>query len=440
MPSTLTVTLANGDRATISGASDGANGTISYQLFDPAGQAIGGAQVLAQGHGLNGSFFNAVSIDTQTFAATPLSTGGFEVVFNVNLGDPQGFVRDSLLGVGVDASGAIVNTHLVDPSSGLGIDNIVIGLTQSGIFKIPLGTPIAPHIYQLEGGRFAVTYETFGVNGAPVPHIALGALNGVYATTELPSLPETVTGPNGDIVLTTHQNGVEVREVLGEDGHVLTAQGAGQVDVISTNGGTPIGSFDPAHDQVSLRNADGSVAHGATSTLTFDARDHTLIWDQDSGGPAPATQAAILNSGDFSVVNLADDFRPEVLKVIAADGSQKIEWFDSDHSQTWDTLFATRDPAGNVTTYASTLDDGTRTIFTFDVGNTQLYQRYVDQDDAAGHVLQRTVLYDDNTSWTATFKLDFQGQVQSYELDSFDALGRQVGQSFFNADGSPLGH
>jgi hypothetical protein len=440
MPKTATVTLANGDRATISGAGDGANGTISYQLFDPAGQAIGGAQVLAQGHGLNGSFFNAVRIDTQTFAATPLSTGGFEVVFNVNLGDPQGFVRDSLLGVGVDASGAVVNPHLVDPSSGLGVDNIVIGLTQSGIFKIPLGTPVAPHIYELEGGRFAVTYETFDVNGAPVPHIALGTPNGVYAATDLPSMPDTVTGLNGDIVLTTHQNGVDVRGVLGGDGRLLTTPGAGQVDAISTGGGTPIGSFDPAHDQISLRNADGSVAHGVASTLTFDIRSHILTWDQDSEGPLAATTAALVNTGDFSVVNLADDFRPEVLKVIAADGSQKIEWFDSDHSQNWDTLFATFDRAGNVTTYASTLDDGTRTVFTFDVGDTQPYQRYVDQDDAAGHVLQRTVLYDDNTSWTATFKLDFQGQVQSYELDSFDALGRQVGQSFFNADGSPLGH
>ena len=76
-----------------------------------------------------------------------------------------------------------------------------------------------------------------------------------------------------------------------------------------------------------------------------------------------------------------------------------------------------------------------------DVGNAQPYQRYVDQDDAAGHVLQRTVLYDDNTSWTASFKLDHAGQVVSYELDSFDAQGRQVGQSFFNADGTPIvGH
>ena len=93
-----------------------------------------------------------------------------------------------------------------------------------------------------------------------------------------------------------------------------------------------------------------------------------------------------------------------------------------------------------MTTYASTLDDGTRTIFTFDVGAAQPYQRFVDQDDAAGHVLQRTVLYDNDTSWTATFRLDPHGQVISYELDSFDAAGHQVGQAFFKPDGSPLAH
>ncbi len=440
MPSSVTITLANGDRATLTGASAGADGSISYQLFDPAGQAIGTSHVLAQGHGLGSTgFFNALGIDTVNFTAAPLSTGGFELVFNASLGDPQGFVRDALVGVGVDANGVIADQHLFDPSQGLGPDNIFLGLDQPGVTKIPVGTPVPPHLFELDGGRYAVTYETFDPVGNPTAHVALGNLTGLYADVALPTAPETVTHANGDIVLTWHQTGALVREVLGEDGSVLAAPGATHVFNTPTNSGAAL-SFDPAHDQVSLTNPDGSVAHGTTSTLTFDARDHTLTWDQDSEGPQPATVAAVLNAGDFSVANLADDFRPEVLKVIAADGSQKIEWFDSDHSQPWDTLFATLDPAGNVTTYSSTLDDGTKTVFTFDVGNTQPYQRYVDQDDAAGHVLQRTVLYDDNTSWTATFKLDPHGQVVSYELDSFDAAGHQVGQNFFNPDGSPLVH
>jgi hypothetical protein len=441
MSSTVTITLANGDRAIISGASAGADGSISYQLIDPAGQAIGGSHLLAHGHGLGSTgFFNALGLDTTNFAATPLSNGGFELVFNASIGDPQGFVRNALVGVGVDANGVIADQHLFDPSAGFGPDNIFVGLNAPGVTKIPFGTPVAPHVYELEGGRFAVTYETFDVNGGPVAHVGLGTLNGLYADTEVPFLPETVTHVNGDIVLTTHQNGVLVREVLGDDGRVLATHGESHAFTVNTDGDTPLLGFDAAHDQVSLRNADGSVAHGTTSTLTFDVGSHTLTWDGDSEGPQPATVAAVINAGDFSVVNLADDFRPEVLKVIAADGSQKIEWFDSDHSQAWDTLFATRDAAGNVTTYASTLDDGSKTVFTFDVGNTQPYQRYVDQDDAAGHVLQRTVLYDDSSSWTATFKLDPHGQVTSYELDSFDAAGHQVGQAFFNADGTPLTH
>ena len=440
MPSSVTITLADGDRAVISGAGAGTDGSISYQPLDPAGQPIGTSHLLIQGHGLGSTgFFHALGVDTQTFAAVALSNGGFELVFNANLGDPQGFVRDALVGVGVDANGVIADQHLFDPSNGLGPDNIVVDLNHWGPFKIALGTPVPPHLFALDGGRFAVGYDTFDQAGNPTVHLSLGSLSGLYADVTLPVAPETVTHANGDIVLTWHQNGTLMREVLGEDGTVLAAPGTTHLYTLPTSSGAAL-SFDPAHDQVSLTNPDGSVAHGTTSTLTFDARDHTLTWDQDSEGPLPATVAAVLNTADFSVANLADDFRPEVLKVIAADGSQKIEWFDSDHSQPWDTLFATLDAAGQVTSYSSTLDDGSKTVFTFDVGNSQPYQRYVDQDDAAGHVLQRTVLYDDNTSWTATFKLDPHGQVISYELDSFDAAGRQVGQSFFNADGSPLGH
>src|SRR4051794_40823836 len=124
MPSTVTITLANGDRATLSGAGFGSASSISYQLFDPAGQAVGGSHVLAQGHGLGSTgFFYDVGIDTASFAATPLSNGGFELVFNAALGDPQGFVRYALVGVGVDANGVIADQHLFDPSQGLGPDN-----------------------------------------------------------------------------------------------------------------------------------------------------------------------------------------------------------------------------------------------------------------------------------------------------------------------------
>jgi hypothetical protein len=441
MPNSATITLANGDRAVISGASAGADGSISYQLLDPAGQAIGSSHVLAQGHGLGSTgFFNAFGIDTQTFAATPLSTGGFEVVFNAGLGDPQGFVRNALVGVGVDANGVIADQHLFDPSAGFGPDNIFVDLNAPGPTKIPFGTPITPHVSELDGGRFAVTYETFDVNGGPVAHVGLGTVNGLYADTEVASPPDDIVHTNGDIALIWNQSGSTLREVLAEDGTVLSARGVTHIFTASTGAVAVLNGFDPAHDQLDVVNADATQAGGPTSTLTFDARDRSLTWDQDSAGPIQAVRLGTLDVEQIGVANLEDGFRPEVLKVIAADGSQKIEWFDSDHSQPWDTLFATLDPAGNVTTYASTLDDGTRTVFTFDIGNLQPYQRYVDQDDAAGHVLQRTVLYDDNTSWTATFKLDRAGQVVSYELDSFDAAGHQVGQSFFNADGTPLVH
>ena len=327
----------------MSGASVGADGSISYQLLDPNGQAIGASHLLAQGHGLGSTgFFNAFAPDTINFTATALSNGGFEVVFNASLGDPQGFVRDALVGVGVDANGGIADQHLFDPSQGFGPDNIFVGLDQPGPLKIPAGTPVAPHLFELDGGRFAVSYDTFDPVGNPTVHLGLGNLSGLYADVTLPVAPESVTHANGDIVLAWHQNGALVREVLAEDGTVLAAPGATHVFSVATNSGAPLG-FDPAHDQLSLTNPDGSVAHGTTSTLTFDARDHTLTWDQDSEGPQAATIAAVINAGDFSVANLADDFRPEVLKVIAADGSQKIEWFDSDHSQPWDSLFATLD-------------------------------------------------------------------------------------------------
>lgn len=239
------------------------------------------------------------------------------------------------------------------------------------------------------------------------------------------------------------------REVLGLNGVVLADRGASKIFTLGVASNTDLerADFNPAHDQIRLVNADGSAAGGTASTLTYDERSHSLTWDLDSQGQAPATQvadfvgpkAASPDGLPFNVANLADGFRPAVLKVIFADGSSDITWFDTTGSQPWDTLHATEDANGNVLTYGSTSDAGTQEVFTFDVTNTQAYQRYVDEIDVSGHVTERTVLYDDGSSWTAKFAFAG-GPVVSYELDSFDAAGHQIGQSFFNADGTPLMH
>jgi hypothetical protein len=251
--------------------------------------------------------------------------------------------------------------------------------------------------------------------------------------------PDSISEANGAVTLTWQEGGETVREVLSLDGTVLAARGVSHTFTVGVAGSAGLDSFDVAHDQLILTNADGSVAHGPASTLTFDVRTHALTWDQDSQGPAPASTAALLNVDHLGVANFADSFRPAVFKLIAEDGSTTIQWYDSDNNQTWDTLRATRDAADRVTTYASTLDDGTSTVFNFDVTNTQPYNRYVDQNDAAGRVIVRSVLLDDGQSWVATFtRAGDNGAVVSYTVDSFDAGGRLVGHGLFHADGTPF--
>jgi hypothetical protein len=405
----------------------GDQGVVSVQNFGAAdGQPIGPPVVLAQSHGFD-SNGQSLSVDSDSVTATGLSTGGYEVVFNQAESDSSGFTKQFMVGFGADASGHVgLNLHLqVDDPDG---------------FRVG-GPTTSPQVYGLAGGRFAVAYETSDANFHLTSHVGLSDGSfGFYADATVASRPDTVSHNNGDVTLTWNSPDGPIREVLGEDGSVLMARGVSHTVTVDVAEGAVLNGFDPAHDQLVVVIGGDAVASGAHSTLTFNAGDHTLTWDGDSEGPLAASRVAVLPNADtLGVANLADSFRPEVLKVIAADGSSTIQWFDSENSQTWDTLIATETAAGAVKTYTSVLDDGARTVFTFDADNSQPYTRYVDQEDAAGRVLIHSVVLDDNESWVAKFTY-VGGHVVSYEVDSFDADGHLVGQGFFNPDGSVLAH
>ncbi len=435
-----TITLADGREATIaSGLSADGRTTISYQFLSAAGAPLSDPALLAESdvHAFTTSPI-VRTVDGADFVAAPLSDGGFELVYHTFNNDNEGFTSGSLFGIEVDADGHVGAAVFLAESSQLN--------------RVPSTGNPHPEIAALAGDRFAVAFDSFDGDFGPTGHqvVLATAQGGTYANITLSSHPDAITHDVGDITLTWNAGGIAEREILGPNGQILADRAASQVFTlgVSQDADLEAADFNPAHDQIRLVNADGSPAGGAASTLTYDVRSHTLAWDPDSQGPAPATQvasfvdpkAASPDGQPFDVANLADGFRPAVLKVIAADGSQDITWFDTTNAQPWDTLHATEDPQGNVLTYGSASDNGTQQVFTFDVGNVQPWTRYVDELDVTGHVTERTVLYDDNTSWTAKYAYAG-GQVVSYELDSFDAQGRQVGQSFFNADGTPLvGH
>jgi hypothetical protein len=435
MSGTSSITLSDGRHAVFSTAVDPVThiASISVQFTDAAGQPVGGPEVLAQGTPTNfttGALGNAIHIDN--FSAAPLANGGFEFTYFDTISDTMGFSRVHMLGVEVTAQGAFV------ASSGFSHQVDFPELRASGFH------PDAAQLQVLPGDRVAVVYEV-STDGQIATHVTLTGASGAYAdlvvsspTDPVSGRPDAITHSNGDIALTWNRSGATFREVLGEDGTVLSPKGVTHVFTASTGGGFAVlNGFDAVHDQLDVVNADGTQAGGAASTLTFDMRDHSLSWDQDSEGPIQPVHIGTLNANQFGIANLEDGFRPEVLKVIGADGSETIHWFDSDHSQAWDTLLAVKNAQGQVVTYGSTLDDGSGTTFHFDVDNSQPWQRYVDQTDAGGHVLQRTVLVDNGQSWTAIFSFA-NGQVVSYEVDSFDVNGQLIGKGFFHADGTPI--
>jgi hypothetical protein len=439
MSETKTVTLIDGRQVGVTEVVPGpfqasAPTILEYQFVGSSGSGSTTPQVLDQdqtdltqtpvGHVLLPLYF-----DAQAFTG-----GGFEVVYDVRTVDSEGVDRFVLKGVAVGADGSIV--------SNLG--------AQLDFPTLPISNaqPAPPSVATLPGDRFVVAFETFDANNAPTSHVDLAtASGGVYADVAVSSRPDAITHDAGDITLTWNSSGVAEREVLGLNGVVLADRAVSKVFTLGVAGNTNLeeSDFNPAHDQIRLVNADGSPAGGVASTLTYDERSHSLTWDPDSQGPAPATQVADFVDAKgaspdglpFNVAELADGFRPAVLKVILPGGSSDITWFDTTNSQPWDTLHAQEDAQGDVLTYSSTSDNGTQELFTFDVTNTQAYQRYVDEIDVGGHVTQRTVLYDDGTSWTAKFAFSG-GQVTSYEVDNFNAAGVLVGKGFFHADGTPI--
>lgn len=419
---TKSVTLADGHIAKITGVSDPftPSNTLSFQIFDASGQALGASQTVARS-----AFQTIVGID---FQAVALTGGGFELLYSVTTSGFADRAQTTEHGIAIGSDGHI------------GAENF--NAIVSSEVTPPPGTSLAGSLLaELDGNRFAVGYQTFDAAGQPTAHVALGsAAGGVYADVKVAIPVDAITHGNGDITLQWNNSGVVIREVLGEDGSVLAARSPSQTLALNTASETVINTFDAAHDQLALFNPDHTVAGGTASTLTFDAHTRFLTWDPDSEGPAAAGAVAVLGGvNSLSVANLQDIFRPEVLKNIAIDGSSTTQWFDSDNSQTWDTLFATRNAAGALTGYSATLDDGTRTVFVFDADNSQPYGRYVDQEDVTGHVLERTTVVDNGESWVAKYSY-VAGQVVSYEVDSFDAGGHLVAQGFFNADGSVMAH
>lgn len=418
MSRVLNLGLAGGGSVRLS--ADG--GQISFQFLDSAGQPTGAAQVLDTAR----TFATGPVVDlfdADRLQATALATGGFAVAYYDFTGDIDGIERITLRLAEVGADGSI--TRPVFP---LPLDQLAGGERISGAVPNPL------QLFALDGQRFAVLTETFDANLAPTTHLIVTDSSHTIFDAVLSKRPAAVVEAPGDVAITFADG---TREVLSLRGEVLAARGASHVLEAPLGFPADLAGFDPAHDQLRLFNPDGSVAGGAASTLTFDLRTHALSWDPDSEGPMASLHVGVLQADRLGVANLADDFRPGVLKVIGADGGSTVTWFDTGHSQPWDSLVATEDAAGHVLTYGWTLDDGTGKLFTFDVAGVQPWQRVVDDLDTAGHVIQRSVLYDDGQSWTAIFHFAV-GQVVSYELDSFDATGALVGKSFFNADGTPI--
>ncbi len=378
-----------------------ASGALTYQPIQPDGEPFFFHQTLSTGGAIDA-------------AAVALDTSGFEAVWIQQSTDPS--------------SGALVTRLMGD------------AITEDGQVRpninLPLGDLTAPQLQALDVGHYVVTYDVDKGQGmAAETHVRLGDFSGFYTDLTVQSRPDHITETSGTIQLDWKTG---QREVLGIDGKVLSTFGVSHTYNLTVGGSATIQNFNADHDQIRLNNLSGGIAGGAHSTLTFDERTHALTWDQDSPeGPSPPVSAGVVLTGQFGVANLAADFRPAVLKVIADDGSSTITWFDTDHSQTWNTLFATENPAGQVLTYGSMSDGGIKEVFTFDVDNSQPWQRYVDDFDLQGHVVNRAVLYDDGSSWNARYV--FQGDdVAFYELTNFDAHGNQVGHGFYDSNGHLL--
>ena len=399
-------------------------GALTFQFFDRLGQPIGSPVAIDRNHDFTLSPVSD-TLDLDHFVGVPLSGGGFEVAYYDLRSDTQGFEHFELRAASVGAGGQVLRN--------VGIDIDTVGFGQ----KVGLAPSTPLQLFALTGDRFALVSETFDSSLQPLKvlsHVYIGGPDGLISDTVVASRPIAVTEAPGDISFTfadgTHQ-------VFSLTGVALSGLGQSQVFTASVSHPTDFGGFDFRHDQMFLTNPDGSAANGPATTLTFDARTHVLSWDPDSEGPAPSQTLGILDAPDIGVANLADGFRPAVLKVIAGDGSHTIEWFDNTASHEWDTLVAHDDAAGNLLSYGWTLDSGVGKLFTFDVANVQPWQRVVDDLDTGGHVTQRSVLYDDGQSWTATFQLE-NGVVVRYEVDSFDAAGVLVGKGFFYPDGTPV--
>lgn len=418
------VTLADGREARIVG--DDAHDTITVQLLSSAGAPLGQPITVAQPHDIGGGFAH-VRIDTSSVAVTALTDGGFEVVYHASTSDAEGFSAGDLEGVRVSADGHVGSAvHLA------AVESSARGAGGFG------GNP---QLTELAGGRFAVSYDSQDFDTFErAHHLALADANGVVYKDLVVDPGATVTASSGDITVTSTVNGVTFREILGLDGSVLTPRF--EVHEFTQT----IGDFSgqlvqfTAHDQLTLVNPGGAVAGGPNSELVFSETSTgtgMLVWVPDTNHPENSFTIGQLPVGSFGIQNLADGFRPAVLKVISPQGQTSYTWFDANGSQTWDTQYATYDIHGQLTTYGATLDDGTSHQFTFDVDNVQPWTRYVDTFDAGGHLQERSVLYDDNTSWTAKFAYAG-GQIVSYELDNFDTQGHQVATSFFHADGTPF--
>lgn len=333
-------------------------------------------------------------------------------------------------------------------------------------------------ITYVDGGVLMRDVRTHGLSEPAISSTAVTVTNGGAGGETLAATtgPDDLYGLAGDDTL---QGGLGSDRLFGGEGKdrfVLTLDGS--VDQVV--------DFSPGQDTLALVKADGTSATSSTGILTFWRPNGVVTWDADGdqGPGAPVTVGVLSGVPTLTAASFAPGFEPALVRIVNAvdlgrqvpayshsditygfgkqpfiqasadygpgtvtgaplltyvvdwaDGRQSAKWFDSNGSQTWDTLVADFDSQHRLKIYATFNDDGSHVLRTFDTAGDQPWSRIVDEYDAAGRLGYRAVVYDDGARYEATFDVA-NTQPWGYVVDSYDAVGRQTGHVFYKDDGS----